>query len=263
MQNKKRLLIIIISLVIICIIILAILLLFPKTSKNVSTEVKEIISKTEEDTTELENKFFRMFANINYPQENEEIITDAYTYEGIEVDKYDVRAHIPKFTFETCNNINTEIVKIFAQKLVNVVKYSNVNTKYIVDYKTYINDNIISLIIKCTLKEGNNPERSIIKTYNYDVNNEKILRLEDIIEDKDLNREEVQNKVNTKIKGIITNKQQVIDKGYNIYKRDLNSEEYLIENIENFFLDEEKNLYIIFPYGNLNNTTETDVIVFK
>ena len=50
--------------------------------------------------------------------------------------------------------------------------------------------------------------------------------------------------------------------GYKVYKRDLNSEKYLLENIDTYFVDQNDNLYIVFAYGNNNYTSELDLVIF-
>ena len=40
--------------------------------------------------------------------------------------------------------------------------------------ETLISNNILSLVVRSTLKEGsNNPQRDIVQTYNYDLTNQK------------------------------------------------------------------------------------------
>ena len=49
--------------------------------------------------------------------------------------------------------------------------------------------------------------------------------------------------------------------GFNVYSRDPNSDIYDVNNVEEFFLGKDDALYIIFAYGNKNNTTEMDLVV--
>ena len=51
--------------------------------------------------------------------------------------------------------------------------------------------------------------------------------------------------------------------GYSVYVRDLNSDVYKLENITNFFLDNDEKLYIIFAYGNQNFTSELDIVKYE
>ena len=45
--------------------------------------------------------------------------------------------------------------------------------------------------------------------------------------------------------------------------RDLNNSIYKIENTENFIVDQNGYLYIIYAYGNTENTNKIDVIIFE
>lgn len=47
-----------------------------------------------------------------------------------------------------------------------------------------------------------------------------------------------------------------------MYKRDLRSDIYDIENIENFYYGKNKVLYIIFAYGNNAATIERDIVTW-
>ena len=49
--------------------------------------------------------------------------------------------------------------------------------------------------------------------------------------------------------------------GYNLYPRNSNDEIYDIDNITEFFIGEDNALYVIFAYGNQNNTSEMDIVV--
>ncbi|MDO5556710.1 MAG: hypothetical protein Q4G05_00470 [Clostridia bacterium] len=62
---------------------------------------------------------------------------------------------------------------------------------------------------------------------------------------------------------IIKKNQEAIalkESGYEIYTRNIQNPYYKIENIDNFFLDKDGNLNIIYAYGNQNYTAEFDII---
>lgn len=162
----------------------------------------------------------------------------------------------------TAQNINNEINNLFAMKLLDIIHTSTTYTIYNVEYKAFVNGNILSLVIKCTLKEGKNPQRIIMQTYNYDLENNKLLTLEELINIKQLDKNEIQNKIIEKIKEKNITSEGEEELGYNIFVRDINSEEYLIENVKTCFLGEDGHLYIIFAYGNKNFTQEMDYLVF-
>ena len=64
--------------------------------------------------------------------------------------------------------------------LTNVDEY----TIYNLDYIAYTNENILSLAIMGTIKEGDNPQRIIVQTYNYDLETEKDVTVKEILDKK-------------------------------------------------------------------------------
>ena len=58
------------------------------------------------------------------------------------------------------------------------------------------------MIIKCSLKEGSNAQRTIIKTYNYDIESKEKIKIVDLIQEQkkaDL-QEEINQKIQLKLK---------------------------------------------------------------
>ena len=45
------------------------------------------------------------------------------------------------------------------------------------------------------------------------------------------------------------------------YTRDYTSDIYNINNVTEYFMGEDNALYIIYAYGNLNHTSEMDIVV--
>ena len=48
---------------------------------------------------------------------------------------------------------------------------------------------------------------------------------------------------------------------YSVYKRNSSDSMYNVDNITEFFLGEDDVLYVIFAYGNQNQTNEMDIVV--
>ena len=46
------------------------------------------------------------------------------------------------------------------------------------------------------------------------------------------------------------------------YQRDIGNNQYLLENIDTYFIDQNDYLYIVFAYGNQNYTSEMDLVIF-
>ena len=49
--------------------------------------------------------------------------------------------------------------------------------------------------------------------------------------------------------------------GYPVYSRNVESPIYNVENTTSYFIGENEKLYILYPYGNSNFTSELDIII--
>jgi len=208
------------------------------------------------------NKLTGEYSNIKKTDENKEVIYSNNIKEKLE-NKYDLNANIPIINInnEYIEKYNDEIKNIFEAKLTEIKK-GNINTIYNVDYMANINNNILSLVIKATLKEGDNSQRLILKTYNYDIEKEKEIDLKEIIINKNLKEKEVQNKLKEEVQKQNKEALELQDLGYNVFIRNVTDEMFEIENINTFFIDSEGYIYVIYAYGNNNLTTEMDIVVF-
>ena len=87
----------------------------------------------------------------------------------------------------------------------------------------------------------------------------------------DESKEKVKNidktNANKKIKEEIEKSQEqntkLAELGYNTITRDATSDTYKIENAKEFFLGDKGYLYIIYPYGNKEYTSEMDIVIIK
>ena len=258
-KMTKKKIIIIVSIIALILLIASIVTIFLiKNNKQKENESRINIE-------ELENNFNTIFTNTIYPEteENKEKVYLAYDIETQETGKFSINTNIPNINIDTqvVKNINNDIFNSFTKNIIAVMEQTGSYTIYNIDYASYINNNILSLIIKCTLKEGANPQRVIIKTYNYDMNEDKLLTLKDIINLKGLDENETQNKILEKIQKEIDKVSTITNSGYNIYKRDINNSVYKIQNTSNFFLGNENILYIVYSYGNNSYTSEIDLVI--
>ena len=258
----------IISIIIICIASLniAVFLKFTeKEKRKVNNEKEEIVV----DSIALEEGFNNIFDNsLNFQDNTNTVIKKveekALVYTAIKkseqkTNKYDINVNIPQININNSNveKINQEINSIFYSKMNSIIENSNDNKSvYLVNYKAYINDNILSLIISANLKEGVNSQRLIIKTYNYNLSSNQLLGLNQLIDYRSLNYNSVQAKIKEKIKEVEKKLESYQTLGYNKYIRNSNDEMYKIENTKTFFIGEGKALYILYPYGNSNYIKE-------
>ena len=269
-RDKKQL-IILIAILLVCSIAIAIGIYAQITNSKITKTEEE---KQQANYEDLKNNFDSIFtntinkegsakienSNINY----DDIIETKYKVNEKKEAKYNIVAEIPllKKETETTKKINEEILDIFGKKVVDIVKNNKTYTVYNLGYVGYINDNILSLVIKCTLKEGTTAQRTIIQTYNYNINEDKLMTIEDIIQSKNLDKEKMQKQITEEITKLSKQNASFANQGYNVYVRNPNDDMYKLENTPNFFLGKNKTLYLVYAYGNNDYTSETDLIIF-
>ena len=264
---KNKILILIASVILICSIAIAFGIYAQITNKGIVAEKKQ---ENEINYEELENNFKEIFTNSINKQQNanlnynyDDILYCAYDIEE-ESPQYSINAKLPLFKLDSAVilNANKEIFDTFGRKIVDIINKSLTYTTYNLDYAAYVNENIISLVIRCNYKDGTNPQRNIIQTYNYDIENNKMLSIQDIFSYKNLDSETVQKKVNEKIKQVNNEMKNINEQGYNVYLRNEEDDMYKIENTANYFLGENNYLYLVYAYGNNNYTSAMDLVIF-
>lgn len=233
---------------------------------------------TSDNTEQLEKNFKNIFENkLDYQENNvntigitkkdstKDLIYTWVSAERIVENKYDIKLNIPRINISNTSveKFNEKVKGLYVDKANDIIVNATNNTVYTVEYMSYINTNIMSLVIKSTLKEGNNPQRVIIQTYNYNLSTNEEITFAQMLEIKGLQENTVKKTISEKIQKANTEAMKLKNLGYNVYVRDLSSDMYELKNITNFMLGEDNNLYIIYPYGNNNFTDEMDVIVFE
>ena len=235
------------------------------------------VELTEEQNTKLENNFANIFnnninknstfdlSNVEKINQNEDIIANEYVNTDKQASKYTFNKNIPYINIKsaTIQRYNNEIQSIFKQKALDIVEADRSNnTIYTVEYTAYINNNILSLIIRSTLKEDDNAQRIIVQTYNYNLEKNKVATIDNLLEIKGISKNYAESKVREKIKASQAKVEELKKMGYNIFDRDYKSALYKMQNTTGFFLGEQGYLYLIYAYGNQNFTSEMDLIVF-
>ncbi len=232
----------------------------------------------EEENKNLAEKFKTQFENrldyqnsgvdtlgVTKKDASKDIIYTVIETKRVVENRYDIDLHVPIINISNNTSVelfNKKIQSLFVDKANDIMKNATQNTIYSIDYMAYVNTNILSLVIRSTLKEGNNPQRVIIQTYNYNLSTNEQISLNQILEIKGLNKEKVENTIITQVKLANEEAQTLKHLGYNVYTRDLNSNIYKLENTDNYLLGPDNKLYLVYPYGNANFTDEMDVIVF-
>ena len=236
------------------------------------------ITKEDEDIElkNLNDNFFNIFSNnidvleayegkTTKIKEDMEIIVTAYNKEE-QGENYNINLKIPYFNIrsEEAIKINREIQSTFKDKFesINLSKLEK-SIIYNVKYKAYINKNILSLVILSELKEENSNQRTIIQTYNYNLNENKLVTIAEIIQNKNIDITKANQTIRETIDSSQDENLKLKELGYEVDLRDSNSEEYKIQNAEQFFIGEKGYLYIVYPYGNKEFTSEMDLIIFR
>lgn len=205
---------------------------------------------------------YNLNIDINKKDEEKEIIYTGYEKQESKENDYDLDLHIPYINIddEKIENMNNDIKETFENKAENVLQSENQNVIYTVQYEATIENDILSLIIKSNLKQSTSAQRLIIRTYNYDLKNKKEITLQELINKNGLNENDVQNKIKQEIENEQKKVEDLKSLGYEIFERDLESEIYNIENSDEFFIKDGK-IYIIYPYGNNDLTSEMDLVI--
>lgn len=232
--------------------------------------------KEDEEYKKLKENFLNIFTNdisvinefsgnINKIRKDDEIIVIAYDKKE-ETENYTLDLKIPYLNIqnEIARTINREIKSTFQDKSESVKTSKNTdNIIYNVRFKTYINNNILSLAIISELKEGTHSERIILQTYNYDLQENKQIKIDSILNQKNIDISSANSKIKEEVNSSQEQNIKLAELGYDINIRDVNSDTYKIQNAEQFLLGENGYLYIVYPYGNTEFTSEMDVIIFK
>lgn len=248
------------------------------TENMVSAPENIVEDNNADDPEDLLKEFNNLFNNTFNKQgydtsdikrfqslENEDIVYKAYDEQREEDGKYSLDIKLPAFNIDGQDvpaGYNSRTQSIFANKVTSILLSEDIQyTIYNVDYVAYINDNILSVVIKSTLKEGNSPQRNIVLSYNYNMETGESITLDEVLEKYDISKNEVNKKINAQVKEAKDQAEKISEAtGQNVYKRDLSNAMYLTENVTNFLVGKDGQIYIIYAYGNNSLTSEIDII---
>lgn len=266
-----------------------------KGTIDTSEELKKEFNKMFKNRIELNGFNSQTIQKIN---DTREIVYTAVSQKQEKEDAYEINVNIPGINIQSdvANEFNITTQNLFvkkAQEIVNnlssgarsnnretsnntvmynegseTIQNSNTNssnssisiTIYNVDYMAFVNKNILSVVIRANLKEGNSSQRTIIQTYNYNLTSKQRVVFTDLLQSKNIEVTTAQNTIKSYIQERSDYDKQLSDTGNSPYSRNVQDRMYLPANTENFYLDAEENLYAIYAYGNDNETTEFDII---
>lgn len=233
--------------------------------------VSKITKKTEEEENRLKANFDTLFQNqlennssceVKKIDKNKDIVYTNYENTDKSTNNYEMNVNLPYINIknQSVKDYNENIKNIFQAKAEEVLKSTNSNVIYTVKYEAYIENNILSLIIYSDLKQDSSAQRIIVQTFNFNLETNKELTLEDIIKIYELDEKTVQDKIDNEIKNEEKKAEDLKALGYNVFTRDTKSDMYKIKNATEFFVHN-NNLYIIYAYGNDKLTSERDIVV--
>lgn len=261
---KKSTIILYIILALICALAILVVVeseMFGNDVVNALFGVEKIFNKSVTEETELKNNFENIFDNTYEGKDYENLVTTSYTkVENVNNSELSVNLPYVNIDNSEVKKFNEEIKDTYQAKAEQVIKENSNNTIYTVKYKATVNKDVLSVVIRSDLKHGNNPQRQMIETFNYDLKQNKTLSLKDVISKYNYQVSDVQNKINDDIKEEQNKAEEFKNLGYNIYSRDLKSDIYNVDNVANFFIYKDT-IYIIFAYGNNNLTSEMDIVI--
>ena len=232
--------------------------------------VSNVVSVNEE--IDISNKFMQLFDNKlpqfkDYPNiekgdlsknylyiysENPQLPNGPYTkkLDG----KYDIVAYLPVFNInsDVTNSFNNITINYFVKMMNDVVLNGTINTNLTISFAANVNDNILSVAIIAKLKEGDKPQRIMIQGYNYDLANNKEVKVADVLAKKNVDMATANSKIEKVVKSADNT----------LYKRELTNPIYSIDKVTNFILGRNGELYIIYAYGNQANVylSEMDIV---
>ena len=284
-MNKRVILYIIISIVCVISIIIGVYYqIFKKDEvkyNEIPADENTIIIDGDSDINpeDILEEFNQLFDNNFNSQETEvtdvekipglteqEIVYSAYNVQEEKDGKYSVNINLPVVNVNgnlgTEYNNNTQ--EIFVNKANEILANSKVYTIYNIEYTAYLNDNILSVVLKSTLKEGDNPQRIIIQSYNFDIRTNQKVTLNDVLDEYDISTDDANDKIEEYIKEANRRSEAVsqalAQTGQKVYKRNINDAMYVTDNVKYFLVGPNGKIYVIYPYGNSEFTSEVDVV---
>lgn len=275
-QGFKAIYIVYIALAILCIIAIGIAVYMQFFKDEKIGVVLGITKKEDKKYNVLKENFTNIFTNnltkenmytgeIKKIRENEDIVFSAYNVQE-QKDNYTINIQLPFFNInsDTAKEINKELTKSFKEKSEQIMKSNTEEKKiYTIKYKAYVNNEILSMVILSELKEGNNNQRIIFKSYNYNLATNKQVDINELIQLKNIDKTNANKKIKEEIEKSQEQNTKLAELGYNTITRDATSDTYKIENTKEFFLGDKGYLYIIYPYGNKEYTSEMDIVIIK
>lgn len=270
---RKRDIVIYTVCIVICVVALTVVATMQVLGEGVTNKVfhvNKLQVASEEEQVKLRSDFENMFTNqitgqingIEKNDENRDYVYTSYENQDNVSGNYILNVHIPNFNIkdDNLNEINNKISTEYKQRVNQILNSTGSQIIYSVEYRCYVENDILFLVIRSKLKESNNAQMQMIYTYNYDLKDKKEITFSEMIEKLDYNKDDVQNAIKQYIENQENNSKSLKNLGYGIYVRNSKDDMYKIENTKQFFMKDGK-IYVVYPYGNNSATSEMDIVI--
>ncbi len=226
------------------------------------------------EITKLKKEFNNIFTNdltgttslqhINKVNEDKELVTTMQNITEKDADYYNIEAHLPQLNIKAdeASKINSEIKDKYIRKIESIMDNEKEYTDYSVSFKAYINGELLSLIIKENIYEGR-VQSSKITTYNYNLKGNKRATIQEIAQSKGYDIDKLQKEIDAEMKELNAKDEELKNQYSEVKLRDLSSDIYKFDNTENFIVNNDGYVYLIYAYGNTENTNKIDLIIFE
>ncbi|MDO5556711.1 MAG: hypothetical protein Q4G05_00475 [Clostridia bacterium] len=144
----------------------------------------------------LDNKDYTN-ENIQKTVGNEALVYTALSKKEVIENKYNLNLNFPiiNINCDAARKFNNQTQELFVEKANVIMQKEGAYNIYTLDYMAYINENILSVILKSTLKEDNNSQRMIIQTYNMDLETLEEVNFKNLMEKKSIQEKDIEQKL--------------------------------------------------------------------
>lgn len=179
-------------------------------------------------------------------------------------DLYEINLKIPIINInnEITQRFNQNTQEIFADRANKILQGTTEKTIFDVEYVAYLNGDILSLVIMSTLKEGEQPQRVIVQTYNYNVRTKAEVTAEEMLTSLHYDINTVNDEIKREIQQVSEEAAALQQSGYEGYNRNPEDSRYQVKNAKTYFMGENGAVYLVYAYGNNDVTSEMDIIRF-
>ena len=193
-KNKKlKMMYIIIIAVCIVAVVATVIIQIVKNLPDKEPEIDtSILQRYKEDFDNIFKNQVNYLKNSGYKidriDESQQIVYTGYSNKSNKVSDYNLDVNIPYINIKNTviEGFNQDIKDTFEQKAKSILSTQSQNIIYNVEYCAYVTNDILSLVVRSTLKEGENTQREIIQTYNYNLLTQKKVTFEDLLNLKNL-----------------------------------------------------------------------------